>query len=109
MQVETFLLPNNTALDKDYDNNVHGFKGPLSIALPGTPTEIDARIANTTQELAEFSNVNPDFNSGNTLGLGKHYVSSMLYCSECITVPLQGQHKQLSPMIAGGARPQMLT
>ncbi|KAJ6451318.1 alcohol oxidase [Mycena sanguinolenta] len=52
-----------------FDPAVHGFTGINSVSLPGSPTEIDSRVFEATDELSEFP-FNLDMNSGNTIGIG---------------------------------------
>ncbi|KAJ7152972.1 alcohol oxidase [Mycena filopes] len=49
---------------------VHGFTGINTVSLAGSPTDVDHRIFEATDELAEFP-FNLDMNStGNTIGIG---------------------------------------
>jgi len=52
-----------------YNPAVHG-NGPLLTSLPGNPTDIDARVLSTTQELASEFPFNLEMNSGRPLGVG---------------------------------------
>ncbi|KAJ6594315.1 alcohol oxidase [Mycena capillaripes] len=52
-----------------FDPAFHGFNGPLSVTLAGSPSPIDARVIATTNQLPEFP-FNVEMNSGSTLGLG---------------------------------------
>ncbi|TDL19928.1 aryl-alcohol oxidase-like protein [Rickenella mellea] len=53
----------------EYNPSVHG-NGPLLTSLPGTSTDIDNRVLETTKELHSEFPFNLDMNAGNPLGVG---------------------------------------
>ncbi|KZT39180.1 aryl-alcohol oxidase-like protein [Sistotremastrum suecicum HHB10207 ss-3] len=53
-----------------FDPSVHGFSGPLSVSLPGSPNELSTRIFNTTLELPDTYPFLEDVGAGNGIGLG---------------------------------------
>ncbi|KZS95161.1 aryl-alcohol oxidase-like protein [Sistotremastrum niveocremeum HHB9708] len=70
-KLETFTPPadhHNTA--GEFNPSVHGSNGPLSVSLPGFPTELNSRVFNTTKIASQSFPFNLDVNSGNQLGVG---------------------------------------
>ncbi|KIJ36602.1 GMC oxidoreductase, partial [Sphaerobolus stellatus SS14] len=49
---------------------VHG-NGPVQVSVPGFPTDIDARVINSSRELASQFPFNIDVQSGNTVGISE--------------------------------------
>lgn len=52
-----------------YIPSIHGTDGPLSTSIYGYAADIDNRVIATTSELSEEFPWNPDYNSGNMLGV----------------------------------------
>ncbi|PBK92975.1 aryl-alcohol oxidase-like protein [Armillaria gallica] len=52
-----------------YIPSIHGTDGPLSTSIYGYAADIDDRVIATTSELSEEFPWNPDYNSGNMLGV----------------------------------------
>ncbi|KAK0200053.1 aryl-alcohol oxidase-like protein [Desarmillaria ectypa] len=52
-----------------YIPSIHGTDGPLATSIYGYATDIDNRVIATTSELSEEFPWNPDYNSGNMLGV----------------------------------------
>ncbi|KAF7357745.1 Aryl-alcohol oxidase [Mycena venus] len=52
-----------------FDPAVHGFHGINAVSLAGFPSPVDARVIETTTQLAEYP-FNVDMNSGYQLGIG---------------------------------------
>ncbi|KAK0463271.1 aryl-alcohol-oxidase from pleurotus Eryingii [Desarmillaria tabescens] len=52
-----------------YIPSIHGTNGPLETSLYGYAADIDNRVIATTSELSEEFPWNPDYNSGNMLGV----------------------------------------
>jgi choline dehydrogenase-like flavoprotein len=70
MKSESFGPPaDNHNTTGQFNPSVHGFKGPLHVALPGFPLGTDSMVIETTRELPEFP-YNIDMNSGDTIGMG---------------------------------------
>ena len=70
-QLETFTPPrdgHNTT--GQFDPSVHGFSGPLLVALAGFPVDTDARCYNNTQVDPEQFPFTVDMNGGDTIGIG---------------------------------------
>ncbi|KAL0946164.1 hypothetical protein HGRIS_012427 [Hohenbuehelia grisea] len=53
-----------------FDPQVHGFNGILSVSLAGFPHTTDSRVMQVTQELSGEFPFNLDMNSGHPIGLG---------------------------------------
>ena len=53
------------------DPRDNGF-GPVEISLPGSPTEIDQRVLNTSKMSTMDFPFNEDLNSGNAVGIGSY-------------------------------------
>ncbi|KAL0952454.1 hypothetical protein HGRIS_006722 [Hohenbuehelia grisea] len=64
-------VPPNDGHDEtgDYIPSLHGTNGPLLTSLPGFLTDIDDRVLATTRELRQEFPYNPDYNSGNPIGV----------------------------------------
>ena len=72
MKSESFGPPaDNHNTTGQFNPSVHGFKGPLHVALPGFPLGTDSMVIEATHELPEFP-FNIDMNSGDTIGMGTH-------------------------------------
>ncbi|KAK0201309.1 alcohol oxidase [Desarmillaria ectypa] len=70
-RTERFVQPadhHNTT--GQYNPEVHGFDGTLSVTLPGYPRGTDNRVIQTTSDLADEFPFNLDMNSGYHLGVG---------------------------------------
>ncbi|KAG7439444.1 aryl-alcohol oxidase precursor [Guyanagaster necrorhizus] len=70
-RAERFVQPadhHNTT--GQFNPEVHGFDGILSITLPGYPRGTDQRVIQTTSDLADEFPFNLDMNSGYQLGVG---------------------------------------
>ncbi len=52
-----------------YIPSIHGTDGPLSTSIYGYAADIDDRVIATTSELNGEFPWNPDYNSGNMLGV----------------------------------------
>ncbi|KAK0441966.1 aryl-alcohol oxidase-like protein [Armillaria borealis] len=64
-------VPPNDGHDEtgQYIPSIHGTDGPLSTSIYGYAADIDDRVIATTSELSEEFPWNPDYNSGNMLGV----------------------------------------
>lgn len=72
IQNEKFVAPadgHNTA--GQFTPKNHGYKGALSVSLPGFKTPIDDRVIATTKELAAEFPFNQDMAGGDVLGIGE--------------------------------------
>ena len=70
IQAETFTPPvdqHNTT--GQFNPHVHGSSGPLRVTLPRFPSQLDTRLLATTQSDPVNFPLNPDINSGNTIGI----------------------------------------
>ncbi|KIJ36597.1 GMC oxidoreductase [Sphaerobolus stellatus SS14] len=54
---------------------VHG-NGPVELSVPGFPTDIDARVINSSRELSSQFPFNLDVQSGNTIGINHPILSN---------------------------------
>lgn len=69
---EKWTAPNdNHNTTGQFDPDVHGFDGIVSVSLAGYPSAIDDKVMNATQELGGSWSFNLDQNSGNSLGVGQ--------------------------------------
>ncbi|KAJ7282835.1 hypothetical protein C8J57DRAFT_1499798 [Mycena rebaudengoi] len=57
-------------MSNEYDPRVHGHAGMTGVTLAGYPSEIDARVIQTTKDLRDEFPFNLDLNSGEHLGVG---------------------------------------
>ncbi|KAF9034468.1 aryl-alcohol oxidase-like protein [Hymenopellis radicata] len=67
---ERHVPPNDGHDDSDqYIHDIHGTDGPLLTSVYGWPADVDKTVIATTQELSDEFPLNPDYNSGNMLGV----------------------------------------
>jgi hypothetical protein len=72
VQVERWTPPTDGHNDDgQYEPSVHGFKGPLSVSVPGYPWPTDNRTLMAARELNGAFTFIKDPNAGRPIGLGE--------------------------------------